>query len=77
MCRLVAVQFPASGTAVYDDVALFGIGLGTDRLKLPAAGVSSVAGIDVYVKRPKTMRAVIARSIAKRLDLSSAVNTDK
>ena len=77
MCCAVAMDLAAFGAAMNDDVSFAGIRLGTDRLHLPAAGVCSVTGIDVYVQRPETKRAVIARGKAQRFNLFSAMRANK
>ena len=57
--------------------ALFRVDLGKDRLHKSAAGVFSVARIYVNVERPQTKGTVIARGIAKRLDLLAAMSANK
>jgi hypothetical protein len=48
--RLVAAYLAALAATVDYDEALFGVGLGTDRLKLAAAGVCAVSGVYVNVQ---------------------------
>ena len=77
VCRAVAVDFSAFGATVVDDVSLFGIGLGADRLHCALAGVGTVAGKHVHVKRPQAEGAVVAGAVAEGLDGQAAVFTNK
>ena len=49
--RLVSDDLAAPLASVYDDEAFFRIGLGTYRTQDAAAGVCSVAGVNIYVQR--------------------------
>ena len=75
----VTAELAAFGTAMDDDiaVAVLDVGLGADRLQFTAAGVGTVTGVDVNVERPEAKRAVVARGVAEREDLFSAVCTNK
>jgi hypothetical protein len=77
VCRAVAVDLTAPGATVNNDVALSCIGLGANGLHLPAAGIGAVTGVDVYVQRPKTKRAVVARGKAQGLYFFSTVRANK
>ena len=72
-----AADLAAFGTAVYYNVALFGVGLGADGLQQAAAFIGAVAGVDVHVDRPQAEGAMVTGGIAKRLDLSAAMGTDE
>ena len=50
VCCTVAMDLTAFRTAMNDHKALFGVGLGADRLHLPLAGVCAVTGVDVHVE---------------------------
>ena len=56
----VAAELAAFGTAVGNDVAVAGIGLGADGLHLTSAAVCTVAGVDVNVERPEAEGAVVS-----------------
>ena len=75
----VTAELTAFGTAMDDDiaVAVLDVGLGADGLQFTAAGVGTVTGVDVNVERPEAKRAVVARGVAERKDLFSAVCTNK
>jgi hypothetical protein len=74
MCRLVAVQFTASGTTVYDHVALLGVGLHPDWLHLTLTLTCAVTGKNVKVHGPQAKGAMIARGIAQRLYFFAAID---
>ncbi len=61
----VADGCAATVAAVYDYVALFGVGLRLYRAEYPAAIVCPVTGIYIHVKRAKAKRTVIAGGIAE------------
>ena len=73
----ISVNFSARLALVENDVALFRVRLDADGLHLSAAGICPVAGVDIYVQRPKAEGAVIARGVAKGLDLLAAMLADK
>lgn len=75
--RLISAYFPAFRTAMHYNEALFGIRLGTYRLKLSAAGIGSVPGVYIHVQGPEAERAVVTRRISERLYLLSAMNAGK
>ena len=75
--RLVSFYLAAFCAAVNDNKALFGGGLNADRLHFALALRGSVTGVHVEVKRPKAKGAVIARAVAKGLDLLPAVFANK
>ncbi len=77
MCRTVADKLAAFFAFVNDDVAFFRIGDRRHRAKQPAAGVGTVAGIDIHVKRRKAKGAMIARAFSERQNLFAAILTDK
>ena len=57
---LVAHYCAASLTAVDDDKSLLGVGQGLYGAKDSSAVVGSVAGVDIHVKRAKTVWAVVS-----------------
>lgn len=78
--RLIAFEggFVADGcaafvTAVNDDKSLFGIGQGLNGAENSLTVVGSVTGVYVNVKRAEAKRAVIARGVAKWLNLFATV----
>ena len=77
MSRLVADGGAALLAAVNDDETALRVGKSLYRAKKSAAIVGSVAGIYINVKRAQTKGAMIARGIAERQNLSSAILTDK
>ena len=48
-----------------------------DGLKLSAAGIRPVAGVDVHVQRPQAKRTMIAGGIAQGLYFLSAIGADE
>ena len=77
MCRAAAAYLAASLTAMHDDIALARVDLDAYGLKCAPAQRGSVPRIDVKMKRPKAEGAMVARAVAKRLDLASAMRADK
>ena len=77
MCRLVSDYRATSVTAVYYDISLLGVGLCLDGAENTAAGVGSVAGVDINVERAEAEGAMIARGISEGEHLLAAVLADK
>ena len=79
MSGAVTAELTAFGTTVNNDiaVAVLDVGLGADGLELTAAGIGAVAGVDIDMKRPQTEGTVIARGVAERQDLFSAMRANK
>ena len=77
MCRAAAAYLAAGLTAMHDDVALARVDLDAYGLKRAAARGGSVPRVNIKVKRPKAEGAMVARAVAKRLDLASAKRADK
>ena len=73
----VAVYLAAFRAFMNDDVALFGVGLGGDRLHKPLTLACAVAGVYIEMLRPQAKRTVISRGIAERLNLFAAVLADE
>ena len=73
MRRLVSVNFVAFCASVKNYVSLLGVSYYLDGLHRRATLASAVTRIYVNVKRPKAKRAVIARGVAKRQYLTSAM----
>ena len=73
----VTAELAAFGTAVYHDKTLLRVSKDLNRLKLPPTLTGAVAGIDIHVKRPEAVRAVIPRRVSEWLYLPSAVRADK
>ena len=73
----VAVDLAALGAFVNDDVALFGVGLGGDRLHKPLALARAVARIYIEMLRPQAKGAMISRGIAEGLNLFAAMLADE
>ena len=66
----VSVYLTASGTFMDDDVALFGVCDDLDRLHGSLALASAVTRININVKRPETVWAMISRRVSERLYLA-------
>ena len=75
--RAIAMYLAASGTFMNDNVALFRVGLDSDRLHKSHAIVGSVTGVDVKMLRPKAEGAMIPRAVAQRLNLCTAMLANK
>ena len=73
----VARDLAATVTAVYEYITAFGVGNGADGAQNAAAGILTVAGVDVHVKRAKAEGAMVARGVAERKHLFAAVLADK
>ena len=61
----------------YDDITLFRVWFGRDRLQITAAGISAVTRVDINVARPQAEWTMVAGGIAQGLDLAAAVDTGK
>ena len=77
MGGFITDYFSATVASVDDDIALFGVGLGADGTENSAAGVRSVAGVDVNVERAETEGAMVSRGVAERQNLAAAVFADE
>ena len=73
----VAADLAALGASMDNDETATGIGLGADRFHRAAAGIGTVAGVDVHVERPKAKRAMVAGGVAQRQDFAPAMRADK
>ena len=74
---LISYHAAAFFTAVDDNISLLRIGKRLDGAENTAAIVCSVAGINIYVQRAEAEGTMVSRGVAKGLDLTSAVLTDK
>ena len=78
LVRRLVPDYRATFVALMDYyVALFRVGLGFYGAKDSATGVGSVAGVNIYVQRAQTKRAVITRGVAERQNLFAAILTHK
>ena len=77
MSRLVSNDLAATLASMDYYISLFGVGKRSYGAQNSAAFVCSVARVNVNVKRAKAKRAVIARGVAKRQNLFSAILADK
>lgn len=77
VCRLISHYRAALITFVYDNVALFGIGLGFYRAENTAAVICSVTRVYIHVQRAKTEGAMVTRGIAEGQHLFAAILTHK
>ena len=73
VCRLVSYRLAAFFAAVDDNIAALGVGKRSYRAKYSAATVLSVTGVYINVERAKAEGAMIARGVAERKHLSSAI----
>ena len=58
-------------------IALFRVGLGADGFHLTAAGIGSVAGVNVHVERPEAKGAMVAGGKAQGEDFLAAMGTEE
>lgn len=77
MCRAVSLYLAALFAFMNDDIALLRVRLHPDRAHDTAARICPVAGVYIDMERAKTARAMISRAVAKRLNLKTAIFTDK
>ena len=75
--RAVVPREAADGATVSYDEAAAGIGFYGYRLHKPAALRGTVAGVDIDMERAEASRAMIARTVAERLNLKPAVFADE
>lgn len=59
------------------DITFFGVGLGSARLHFAKARAGAVAGVQVDVERPETVRAVITRGVTEGGNGAAAVSAGK
>ena len=74
---LVAYGLAATLTAVQDDISALGIRHGGHGLQGAAARVGAISGIDIHVQAPQAKWAMVARGVAKGLDLLAAMRANK
>jgi len=74
---LVTYGFAAFIASMNDDKSLFGVRKSLNRAENPAAVVSSVAGVNIYVERAKAEWTMIPRRVAEWKHLAAAVFADK
>ena len=77
MGGFVARDASASVAFMDYDISLFRVGLDPYRAQYAAAGVRSVSGVYINVKRAEAERAVISRGVAERENLFSAILADE
>ena len=77
MCRLISDDGAAFVTAVDDDVALLGVGLCLDGAENTAAGVGSVAGVDIYMQRAQAEGTMVSRGVAEGQNLLATAFADE
>ena len=73
----VAYRLSAFIATVDYNKALFGVGKSLNGSKNALTFIGSVTGIYINVKRAKAEWTVISRGVAKRLNLSAAILTNK
>ena len=67
MCRAVAPDLSAFFAAVYDHISFFCVRLCFDGAHDTAAGIGSVAWIDIHMEGTQASRTMVARAVAERL----------
>ena len=73
VCRFIARNLTATVAAMHENIAALGIGDGADGAENTATGVLSISGVNINVERAKAEGAMIARGVAERKHLSSAI----
>ena len=77
MRRAVSLYRAAFFAFVNDDITLFRIGLDPYRTHYAAARICPVARIYINMKRAETSRTMIARTVAERMNLETAISADE
>ena len=68
---------PAFLATVHKNVAAFGVRLGADGTQGSATAVGTIPRMNVHVERVKAKGAMIARGVAERQNLPTAMRTEK
>ena len=77
VCRAVSFYRAAFFAFVNDDISLFRVGFHPYRAHDTAAWISSVSRVYIDMERAEASRAMIARTVAERLNLKPAVFADE